>query len=104
VVSSQGTWRPFCVHFSDAFLDIKLNVDLLISGQFNNGDSEFFIFAYIGKICNWLNGSFLLLFVVHAAKNWLNIEGGDFPDLLIGIFDVEDEILFAPSAILNFLD
>jgi hypothetical protein len=92
------------VHFADAFLYVELNVDFLVSGQLNNWDSEFFVFIDVGKKGDWFDGSFLLLFIVHAVKNRLNIKRGDFKNLSIGVFDTEDKILFAPSAVFDFLD
>ena len=104
VVSCQCAWSPLRVHFTDALLDVKLYVDLLISGQLDNGDSELFTLTNAGKISDWLDGSFLLLFIIHAVENGLNVKWGDLTDLLIGIFDTEYKILFAPSTILNFFD
>lgn len=62
------------MHFTDALLDVKLYVDLLISGQLDNGDSELFTLTNAGKISDWLDGSFLLLFIIHAVENGLNVK------------------------------
>lgn len=104
VVRGQRTWGPLCVHFADTFLDVELNVDLLISGQLDNGNSKFFAFVDIGKKRDRLDGPFLFLLVIHTVENRFNIKGGDFTDLLIGVFDTEYKILFAPSAVFDFLD
>lgn len=104
VVSCKGAWCPLGVHLSNTLLHVKLYVDLLIRCQFDDGDSQFFSLAYVGKIGDWLDGPFLLLFVVHGAKNRFNIKGGYFADFLICVFDTENKILFAPSAILDFFN
>lgn len=92
------------MHFADTLLDVELDIDFLIGGEFNDRDTEFFVFADIGEVSYGSNSSFFIFLIVHAAEYGLNVEGSDFTDFLVGIFDVEDKILFAPSAIFDFLN
>lgn len=103
MVCGEWTGGPSCVHFTDSFLDIKLDVDLLVRGKFNNRNAEFLVLGNIGKISNRANCSFLVLIIVHAAKNCLNVQRSHFSDLLVRVFDVQNKILLASSAILDFL-
>ena len=104
VVSCQRAGGPSCVHFTDTLLDVELDVDFLIGGEFNDGDTKFFVFADIGEVIDGSNSSFFIFLIVHAAEYGLNVEGSDFTDFLVGIFDVEDKILFAPSAVFDFFN
>lgn len=90
------------MHFTNSFLDVKLDVDLLVGGEFNDRNAKFLVLADIGKISNRANCSFLVLIIVHAVKNCLNVQRSHFSDLLVRVFDIQNKILFASSAILNF--
>ena len=104
VVGSQRTRCPFGVHLTNALLHIELYVDLLVWGQLDDRNSEFFALANVGKIRDRLYGPLLLLFIIHAAEHWLNIKRSHLTYFLIRILHTEYKILFAPATILNFLN
>jgi len=45
------------MHFSYTLLDIKTNVNLLVSSQLNDRNAYLFSFMQIGLELDWLNGS-----------------------------------------------
>lgn len=92
------------MHFTDTFLNVELDINLLVGGQFHDRDAKFFIFADIGEVSDWSNSSLFVFLIVHTAENGLNVERGDLPDFLVGIFNVENEILFTSSAVFDFFN
>ena len=104
MVGCQGAGCPLGVHLADALLYVKLYVDLLVGGQLDDGNSQLFAFADVGKIRDRLDGPLLLLFVIHAAEHWLNVKRSRLTHFLIGVLHTEDKILLAPATILYFLN
>lgn len=91
------------MHLADALLHVELDVDLLVGGQLDNGNSQLFALANVGKIRDRLHGPLLLLFVIHAVEHCLNVERSHLAHFLISVFDTENKILFAPATILDLL-
>ena len=104
MVGCQGAGCPLGVHLADALLYVKLYVDLLVGGQLDDGNSQLFAFADVGKIRDRLDGPLLLLFIIHAAEHWLNVKRSHLTHFLIGVLHTEDKILLAPATILYFLN
>lgn len=89
------------MHLPNPLLHIEANVDFLVTSQFDDGYSQLFVEGDIGEIRDWLDGSFLLLLIVIVEIDCPDIERSNLPDFFVSILDVQDEILFAISAILN---
>ena len=101
--SRKCAWRPFRMHFSDAFLYIKSNVYLLVFGKLHYWNALLFILINIGKIFCWFYRSFLFKLVIHAVINWLNVKCGNFSYLIVQVLHVQDKILFANPTIVDIL-
>ena len=92
------------MHLANTLLHIELYVDLLVWGQFNDGNSKLFALANVGKIRDGFDGPLLLLFIIHTAEHRFNIKRSHLTYFLIRILHTEYKIIFAPATILNFLN
>lgn len=101
VIRCKSTWCPFSMHLSNAFLNIKPDVYLLVPCQFDDWDSELSILVNIWVVRDWSNWPFSLLLIIHALENWSNVQRSDFHYLLLCVFYVQNEILLANSAVFN---
>jgi len=85
------------MHLSDSFVGLHVNFDLLVFGEFDDGDADLSVWVERRIHFDWHHG---VDFLVDVGVLRHNVFGGDFDRVLCVVSDVDLVVLFALLALL----